>query len=182
MLAQVVQRLCSSAERWRFRIEGAIAARDLALSDVTEPEFSSKLLGADLADVGYFDGNVPEATVPATRDFDDALESGPLAKLPTRASSTFERITAADVGHCEDWALICRGRFHTYEDILRLEGRALVMGVRHHLRTRKNFNKRFLTLCDNMLLVLSLAKGRSSYATLMHTCREVCAHLLTSNS
>eukprot|EP00971_Amphidinium_carterae_P102476 2028582-Amphidinium_carterae.3 len=60
------------------------------------------------------------------------------------------------------------------KDICRLEGKALVMSVKHALRRPDCFRKHVVCLVDNMSLCLALNKGRACSMDLLSTCREVC--------
>ena len=73
------------------------------------------------------------------------------------------------------------GWWHAQDDI-RLEGWALMLGVRHKCRAQHARGKLQLTLCDNFALTLSLAKSRSSSAPLNTTCRGLCAVRISSLS
>ena len=59
-------------------------------------------------------------------------------------------------------------------EILRGEGKASVMGLRHACRSSESPGKRFLFLLDNLALVLGASKGRGSAPSLNHMCREMC--------
>ncbi len=81
------------------------------------------------------------------------------------------------------WSTAFHGRWSGPEDIMRLEGRALVMSVRHALRSTQNLGHHLVFLCDNLALVLAVTKGRGSSPSLNATCRELSAlSLLTGCS
>eukprot|EP00959_Pyramimonas_sp_CCMP1952_P142961 2992777-Pyramimonas_sp.AAC.1 len=66
---------------------------------------------------------------------------------------------------------------------MRLEGRALIAGVRHRLRSTASLACVILSLCDNLGLTLALEKGRSSHCVLNQTCRVMAAlSILTASS
>eukprot|EP00959_Pyramimonas_sp_CCMP1952_P467506 9491738-Pyramimonas_sp.AAC.1 len=61
-----------------------------------------------------------------------------------------------------------------------VEGGALVMAVRHRLRSQSHKCWRALFLVDNLALALSLAIGRARSRRLLPACREVAALSLFS--
>ena len=83
----------------------------------------------------------------------------------TRAMGGDERLDAAVVdgcfapvdpelvGHFGSWCPVLAGRWQRPVKILRGEGRALVMGLRHCLRSAANFGTRTVILSDNLSLV-----------------------------
>lgn len=58
---------------------------------------------------------------------------------------------------------------------MRLEGRALVLGLRHIARSSSSLSHRVTMLCDNLGLTLALGKGRCRAFGTLRTCREVCS-------
>ena len=93
-----------------------------------------------------------------------------------KGDTNFEQVPSTILGDTgSDWQLRVRGRFAKAEDILRLEGRALIVGVRHLLRNTQLRGHRLLFLNDNMALTLALGKGRSTHFVLNQTCRELLA-------
>jgi len=73
------------------------------------------------------------------------------------------------------WNEVLFGRWTREEDILRLEGRALLIGLRRRLRALRSRGSLMLFLCDNLSLTFAITKGRSSGHLLNQTCRELCA-------
>eukprot|EP00959_Pyramimonas_sp_CCMP1952_P356970 7474675-Pyramimonas_sp.AAC.1 len=67
------------------------------------------------------------------------------------------------------------GRWRRGENILRIEGRALVLAVRRRLRECAACGSRFLILCVNMSVTLAVEKGRSSSHLVNQTVRETTA-------
>ena len=138
------------SERWRFNTEDAIHARKHAMQQASE----TKAVGLDTSDI-------------LDASLDDQL---------LRTISTFEavpeHITSNDQ---KQWVTIQSRRWKFQEDIMRTEGRALVWAVRRKARSTKSRGKRHLILCDNLCLVLALAKGRAGSSHLLPTCRAVCA-------
>ncbi|CAK0837915.1 unnamed protein product, partial [Prorocentrum cordatum] len=95
----------------------------------------------------------------------------------------FEEIDPSFLLPLDSWKLKVLGRWRRPEDIMRLEGRALITGVRHRLRRAGALGHIILSLCDNLSLTLALDKGRSSHSVLNQTCRELAAlSILTGSS
>eukprot|EP00971_Amphidinium_carterae_P224378 4451388-Amphidinium_carterae.1 len=73
-------------------------------------------------------------------------------------------VSFAEVPKCvtdrEGWQLVCHGAWRFQENILRTEGRAAFLGLRHLLRTHRNFGCHLVQLVDNLPLALTLNKGR----------------------
>ena len=118
------------------------------------------------------------------------LDLSTLEASPARREATLERpwderlldeVPASSVA-ASPWQVCMLGEFHTQEDIMRKEGRALVMAIRHLLRTRSNRHRHSLFLVDNLALALAVAKGRSGSPWLLSTCREITALSLFSGS
>ena len=61
--------------------------------------------------------------------------------------------------------VLIRGRFSRKEDIIRGEGRALVLAVRHALRARRNLGAVILILRDNLSLTLAVQNGARCLGT-----------------
>ncbi len=59
-------------------------------------------------------------------------------------------------------------------EILRGEGKADVMGLRHACRSTESLGKRLLFLLGNTALVLGASKGGGGMPNLNHTCHEIC--------
>ena len=96
-------------------------------------------------------------------------------RVARRGESDFLAVTAADVGAFDDWGLKVKGRWRLQDNIMRTEGRAVILAVRHHLRRVSSQCHRLVVLCDNLSVVLALGKGRSSSPHLLRTCREMLA-------
>ena len=149
----LVRDTSKQGERWRYAIEDAICARAFSL----ESEPDAKTFDSISFDASTGIGEIKHRSAPGT----------------LKGTTTFTAIGRDAIGDFEGWQLRVRGRFGTPENIMRLEGRALTMGLRHRLRALANRGKRWLCLCDNLSLVLSLAKGRSASPVLNSTIREV---------
>lgn len=104
---------------------------------------------------------------------------GPEAGLGRRAcgevSSIFDEVSPRLV-HRSDWKACVCGRWKDSENILRLEGRALILGLRHRLRSQCAAGRRQVFLSDNLSLVLALMRGRASSPQLLPVCRAAFAH------
>ena len=77
------------------------------------------------------------------------------------------------------WCVLFGGVWRKSLEILRGEGEAYVMGLRHACRSTESLGKRLLFLLDNMALVLGASKGRGSLPTSTHLSRNLC-HLLAT--
>ncbi|CAE7427144.1 DEK1, partial [Symbiodinium sp. CCMP2592] len=79
------------------------------------------------------------------------------------------------------WHVLFRGAWTYSENILRTEGRAMLSGVRHLLRTRRCAGQRYLLLVDNLSLALACCKGRGGSMLANSTCRQLAALSLAGN-
>ena len=92
----------------------------------------------------------------------------PCNRLPSETGTTFESVNAVILRNTILFPM--ETRWNTHDDTLRLEGRALMLGIRLRCRTQHARGNLHLTLCDNLAFTLALAQGRSSYARLNTTC------------
>ncbi|CAK0810560.1 unnamed protein product, partial [Prorocentrum cordatum] len=76
------------------------------------------------------------------------------------------------------WQVVSSGGWARVENIVVLEGRAIVHSLRHALRDSKSFGRRLLFLSDNMGLVCALQKGRSSAGGVLRIARQWAAWCL----
>ena len=142
-------------ERWRFRADDAIDARVHAL----RPD----ILNMDVETLSLYPSiRLPSAELPWGEHL--------LDEVPARTIASLE------------WKTCLAGKWEPGLQILRTEGKALVMSVRHALRNTCNLGTHLLFLVDNLPLAPSCAKGRASSAHLMPTCRELAALSLFSRS
>ena len=83
---------------------------------------------------------------------------------------------------CESqhWQVLTARKFNRQENILILEGRALMWALKRKLRDVDSIGKRHLFLVDNLALALSVEKGRSS-AGVNNILRSWCANILASS-
>ena len=100
---------------------------------------------------------------------------------PTYDGRTFSEVESEVTHPFDSWVLAFQGRWAAAEDIMRTEGRASNLCVRHFLRKVQNHSKRCLILCDNLSLTLAFTKGRGSSIALNQCCRERCALALAVN-
>ena len=124
-----MQRVARQSEVWRFRAEETIDARAHALRP----------------DVLMLD----PASMQRLPDF-GALHSEAGQQLVDEVPSDWLN---------DSWKVAFSGRWKGAEDIMRLEGRGVVMSCRHILRNSKALNKHHLLLSDNLGLVLAVGKG-----------------------
>ena len=88
--------------------------------------------------------------------------------------AVFENVPSNILQPTSAWCVLFGGVWRKPVEILRGEGKAHVMGLRHACRSTESQEKWFLLLLGNMALVLGASKGRSSAPNLNHTCREEC--------
>ena len=88
--------------------------------------------------------------------------------------AVFENVPSIILQPKSAWCVLFGGVWRKPLEILRREGKAHVMGLRHACRSTESLGKRLLFLLDNMALVLGDSKGRGSTPNLSHTCREIC--------
>ena len=82
-----------------------------------------------------------------------------------------------------DWRVFgSRGWRRRGEHIVTLEGRAIVFGLKHELRSTLNHGARILMLTDSMSCAMALSKGRSSKRGLCRISRIIAAHVLSTGS
>ena len=76
------------------------------------------------------------------------------------------------------WKLTYMGKWRQKEHTNINELRAVVGLLRHLARSRKYWNQRLLLLCDSLVAIGALSKGRSSCAALLRLCRQAAAHMV----
>ena len=128
------------AERWRYDVEKYVAARR---TDLVLRAFNGQL------DSSFAPGRLGEAPRPA-----------PVGPGPPEGG--FSPVPAELMGSCRDWTIAASGRWKRREGIMRGEGRALVLAIRHALLSSRLHGARILFLVDNMALALGVGKGRGS--------------------
>ena len=79
-----------------------------------------------------------------------------------------------------DWKVVASAAWQYKEGMPVLEGRALLVGVRHTLRRSATFGCRVLALVDSMSAACCLAKGRSSLPGMAAVSRQIGALLLAT--
>ncbi|CAK0823926.1 unnamed protein product, partial [Prorocentrum cordatum] len=103
------------------------------------------------------------------------------SRAARKGDSDFLAATAADIGAFDDCGLKVKGRLRIQDNVMRAEGRAVILAVRHHLRRVSAQCHRLVVLCDNLSVVLALGKGRPPSPRSMRTCREMLALSLLGN-
>jgi hypothetical protein len=73
------------------------------------------------------------------------------------------------------WKVLYGGRWRQTEHTNINETRAVVGLMRHLGRSRANWNHRVLVLCDSLVAIGALSKGRSSCGPLLRLCRQAAA-------
>ena len=98
-----------------------------------------------------------------------------------QTSGSWERAVeppAKDFCNPAQWKVAAKTKWRREGRIDALEGEALLLGLRHAVRSRTRRRRRVLCFVDNQALLGSLRKGRSSAVRLLHICRRVAAHAL----
>ena len=165
------------AESWRYDVNEYISARERALADDQEVREREAILGVSaVSRRGAFRTRPPTAPEGGLEEVEDAVRSPSFAQVP-------RWVTKRDGEHCGSgsWGIVLRGRYSRRCDILRGEGKALVLGVRHALRAQRSRGRHILMLTDNLSLALGVQKGRGSSPNINATCRELCALSLYAN-
>ena len=106
------------------------------------------------------------------------FHEGAIPELPDAGFPGIERELLAEA----DWSLVFKGRWVKSENTLLTEGRALLWGVKHKLRSCSAFGRRHVFLVDNLPLALAAAKGRAGSPILAPILRSLCAHSFASGS
>eukprot|EP00959_Pyramimonas_sp_CCMP1952_P276951 5789489-Pyramimonas_sp.AAC.1 len=94
-------------------------------------------------------------------------------KLNREEEITFEEVP--EEVWAEGWHRVLSTPWTRREAQAALEGRALVLCLKHRLRAARNFNTTHIILNGSMAPVLALLKGRSSLPPLLRICRQACA-------
>ena len=174
------------SEKWRYDVEDAIKARHMALSGVDAHSVQADLGTRGLVDLADFLPESPSAAIHVAHDTLKEHAGLPSQESPfsyphrTR-SSNFHSVTLDMVGDKSLWKLCFNGRWSHPQTILQGEGRAALLGLKHHVRAFRNFNTHHTILIDNLPIVLSMGKGRASSRGINQVCREFCSLLLCTN-
>ena len=152
-----VSELGRVSERWRYGVEGACHARAHAF----------RLLQQSKTSDPRADNEKHDSTHNFTACFDPAI----VQEEAHRAYKTFKEVPA-DMLDPRAWHVIFSGHWLHSENIIRTEGRAYLLGLRHKLRSVCHLFKRHLTLVDNLGRALALCKGRGSSHLTNSTCRQ----------
>ena len=153
-----------TSEKWRFRVEASIHARRSALNCAKPDRQGNREL--DLLLPGC----------PALSD-NQLLDAD---KELIRTISVFDEVPSRLL-RPEDWKVVSKYPVQSPQFITKLEGKALLLAVKHALRSAANFGCRHLFLVDNMSLCLAATKGRSSSPNLLHVCRKLACLSLATN-
>jgi len=146
------------AEKWRYSVEEAISARKHALSDRR-----------------LHNSEAPECIPRDPATFDD------LSKHYNIPAADFNEVELAELNE-RSWKTAIMRPWNRKENILKLEGVALISAIRHSLRSIQNLRKRHLFLVGNLPLALAIGKGRARSPYLLPICRQACALSLISGS
>ena len=76
------------------------------------------------------------------------------------------------------WQWLLRGAFGFSENIMLLEGRTTLLGLRHAGRNPFNHCSRLLSISDNLNSLFSFEKMRSKNRGLLMFCRRAAAHVI----
>lgn len=126
-------------------------------------------------------GLAPADTISAQDIFDNALRAA-LDKQVALGINTREQLQpdTQQLLLSAHWSTIVCSRWRRAEHINILEATALRTGVSWALSHTNAINKRCLILSDSAVVVLAMAKGRSSSRALLFQCRRTAALLLGS--
>lgn len=103
-----------------------------------------------------------------------------LASAGWEVDEDFEEVPSAGLKR-ELWIPKIWGKWHFGENILLLEAKAVLKGIKRILLTRFGHSMRQLVLCDNMSVVLSIERCRSKNFRLLCIIRKICAFCLARN-
>ena len=73
----------------------------------------------------------------------------------------------------DDWHIVHASRVYDSDTIFVLEAQALLISVKHILRSSAAFGKRLLFLVDNLALALAINKGRSKLPAVNRIFRHI---------
>ncbi|CAE7247208.1 unnamed protein product [Symbiodinium sp. CCMP2592] len=150
-----VRSIGSCSERWRFKFEDALQARERALQERTKPGQPEELISC-----------VPHST-------------GKNNSFIT--SLGFEEVPH-DIMLRKHWCVAWSKPWEHEANILHTEARALTWSVEHLLRANRCIQKRLLCFSDNLPLVLTATKGRRKSAHLNKQLRKLAALCLATGS
>ena len=152
------------AERWSFSAEEFTSARRSALVELELEAQKTSWLGVeDIREASRVD--LHPCWVGDMRESFHAIPDD---------RTVFENMPSTILQPKSAWCIPFGGVWRKPLEILRGEGKAHVMGLRHACRSTESLRKRLLFLLDNTALVLGASKVRGSTPNLNHTCREVC--------
>ena len=147
---QEVQSLGGCSERWRFRFEDALRARDHALNQDDGEAFKPGESGI---------GSIRDCSLGISSFIRDlGFDEVPKKVLQKDA-----------------WTVVWSRPWKFEANILHTEARALVWSAEHLLRSNRNLCKRLVCLSDNLPLVLSATKGRGKSKYLIGPLRRLAA-------
>ena len=103
-----------------------------------------------------------------------------LAEAGWEVDESFEEIPAAGLRRSL-WIPKIWGKWHSSENILILEARTVLKGVKRVLLTRFGHDMRQLVLCDNMSVVLAIERCRAKNFKLLCVIRKIAAFCFARN-
>ena len=176
--AEICRDLGQVSEQRRYDSEDYVEARSQALSEAQERLYQDLVLGnpnpGHRRDARPGQSERRQASLLKARGGDDDLSSAV-------QDGCFRPVDPLLAGHFGSWCPVVSGRWTRAVKILRGEGRAAVIGVKHCLRASANHGTRLVLLCDNLSLVLGLTKGRGRKNEINQSCREICGLCLLAN-
>ena len=131
---EIVAALVRVAESWRYDVEDLIAARRDALTAANQYAAEVLALGSD-----------------SVFDIQASVAEEQLDLSVTRVAS-FSRVPLSLTHDFYSWYVRVRGRWERVEDILRTEGRSLVIAYRHALRSIGHLRHHVICLSDSLIL------------------------------
>ena len=156
------------AERWRFSAEEFISARRSALVELELGAQKASWLGVEY----IWEASRVDLHPSLVGDLRRRFRATPDDR------AVFENVPSTILQAKSAWCVLFGGVWRKPLEILRGEGKAYVIGLRHACWPAECLVKQLLFLLDIMALVLGASKGRGGTPNLNHTFREVCVIFL----
>lgn len=172
-----VRNLGSFSERWRFKFEDAMRARQHALGQSQHETNSSETHITDVKSFapsgGFCGSNVFSENPSGHRQ--------PEVNNVFISDGSFQEI-GPEILNKNDWTVIWSRPWKFEANILNTEARALLWSIEHLLRANRCLNRRLLCFSDNLPLVLATAKGRAKSKHLIKPLRQLAGLSLATGS
>ena len=152
--AKEVRNLGSFSERWRFKFEDAMRARQHALEHARH-------------EINNHDADIP--------DVKNSVDSQFISDC------IFQEI-GPEIMKKDEWTVVWSMPWKFEANILNTEARALLWSIEHLLRANRCLNRKLLCFSDNLPLVLATAKGRAKSKHLIKPLRQLAGFSLATGS